>query len=88
MKKIINAPADFVDEMLEGLCVAHPEYYAQPAPRVITPARVALAKLESSRAAVRATFQSLPATLVRGYSMQQQSETCLRRPLQPKLKRP
>jgi phosphoenolpyruvate---glycerone phosphotransferase subunit DhaK len=39
LKKIINAPADFVDEMLEGLCVAHPEYYAQPAPRVITRAR-------------------------------------------------
>jgi dihydroxyacetone kinase-like protein len=35
MKKILNAPADYVDEMLAGLCMAHPEYYAQPEPRVI-----------------------------------------------------
>lgn len=28
MKKILNAPADYVDEMLEGLTVAHPEHYA------------------------------------------------------------
>ncbi len=35
MKKILNAPADYVDEMLEGLCLAHPEYYAQPERRVI-----------------------------------------------------
>ncbi|MEM6942165.1 MAG: dihydroxyacetone kinase subunit DhaK [Pseudomonadota bacterium] len=28
MKKILNAPADYVDEMLEGLCAAHPEHYA------------------------------------------------------------
>jgi dihydroxyacetone kinase-like protein len=25
MKKIINAPGDYVDEMLEGLCLAHPQ---------------------------------------------------------------
>lgn len=25
MKKLINAPADYVDEMLEGLCLAHPD---------------------------------------------------------------
>jgi dihydroxyacetone kinase-like protein len=36
MKKILNAPADYVDEMLVGLCLAHPEHYAQPEPRVIT----------------------------------------------------
>ena len=36
MKKILNNPVDYVDEMLVGLCLAHPEYYAQPAPRVIT----------------------------------------------------
>ena len=36
MKKILNAPADYVDEMLAGLCLAHPEYYTQPEPRVIT----------------------------------------------------
>jgi dihydroxyacetone kinase-like protein len=29
MKKILNAPFAFVDEMLEGLCLAHPEYYKQ-----------------------------------------------------------
>jgi phosphoenolpyruvate---glycerone phosphotransferase subunit DhaK len=39
MKKIMNAPVDFVDEMLDGLCSAHPEYYAQPDRRVITRAR-------------------------------------------------
>lgn len=27
MKKILNAPADYVDEMLEGLCAAHPESF-------------------------------------------------------------
>ena len=29
MKKILNEPFAFVDEMLEGLCLAHPEYYKQ-----------------------------------------------------------
>ncbi len=29
MKKILNDPANYVDEMLEGLCAAHPEYYRQ-----------------------------------------------------------
>jgi len=27
MKKILNNPTDYVDEMLDGLCRAHPEYY-------------------------------------------------------------
>ncbi|QCO00082.1 dihydroxyacetone kinase subunit DhaK (plasmid) [Azospirillum argentinense] len=27
MKKILNNPADYVDEMLDGLCAAHPESY-------------------------------------------------------------
>jgi phosphoenolpyruvate---glycerone phosphotransferase subunit DhaK len=36
MKKILNDPASYVDEMLEGLCAAHPAFYAQPVPRVIT----------------------------------------------------
>ena len=35
MKKVMNAPVDFVDEMLEGLCAAHPHYFAQPEKRVI-----------------------------------------------------
>ena len=35
MKKILNKPADYVDEMLEGLVAAHPEYYALPEARVI-----------------------------------------------------
>lgn len=29
MKKILNDPANYVDEMLEGLVAAHPEYYRQ-----------------------------------------------------------
>lgn len=35
MKKILNQPADYVDEMLEGLIAAHPEIYAQPVRRVV-----------------------------------------------------
>jgi len=37
MKKILNEPYAYVDEMLAGLCLAHPEYYRQtgPAGRVI-----------------------------------------------------
>lgn len=35
MKKILNDPAHYVDEMLEGLVAAHPEVYARPHPRVI-----------------------------------------------------
>ena len=35
MKKILNDPAAYVDEMLEGMVAAHPEIYAQPEPRVI-----------------------------------------------------
>jgi len=29
MKKILNQPFTYVDEMLEGLCAAHPDYYRQ-----------------------------------------------------------
>ncbi|MTJ83108.1 MAG: dihydroxyacetone kinase subunit DhaK [Telmatospirillum sp.] len=35
MKKILNSPETYVDEMLEGLCAAHPQYYQQPESRVI-----------------------------------------------------
>ena len=35
MKKILNGAADYVDEMLEGLVAAHPQYYALPEARVI-----------------------------------------------------
>ncbi len=35
MKKILNDPVAYVDEMLEGMCAAHPEFYAQPEARVI-----------------------------------------------------
>jgi dihydroxyacetone kinase-like protein len=35
MKKVMNNPVDYVDEMLEGLCAAHPRYFAQPERRVI-----------------------------------------------------
>lgn len=27
VKKVLNSPSAFVDEMLEGLCAAHPQYY-------------------------------------------------------------
>lgn len=36
MKKILNNPAAYVDEMLIGMCAAHPEFYIQPEPRVIS----------------------------------------------------
>ena len=36
MKKLLNKPDDYVDEMLEGLIAAHPEIYARPVPRVVT----------------------------------------------------
>ncbi len=32
MKKILNEPTRYVDEMLEGLCAAHPENYRQAGP--------------------------------------------------------
>jgi len=35
MKKILNNPDDYVDEMLEGMCAAHPQIYHQPVRRVI-----------------------------------------------------
>ncbi len=33
MKKILNEPFAYVDEMLEGFCAAHPEYYRQTGPQ-------------------------------------------------------
>lgn len=36
MKKLLNRPDDYVDEMLEGMIAAHPEIYAQPVPRVVS----------------------------------------------------
>lgn len=30
MKKILNSPHAYVDEMLDGLCRAHPQYYVRP----------------------------------------------------------
>lgn len=39
MKKILNDPSDYVDEMLDGLCAAHPEYFIQPEHRVIVRAK-------------------------------------------------
>ncbi len=45
MKKILNDPFRYVDEMLEGLCAAHPQYYRQRGPhgRVIARAGGAVA---------------------------------------------
>ncbi|HUW14342.1 MAG TPA: dihydroxyacetone kinase subunit DhaK, partial [Anaerolineae bacterium] len=45
MKKILNDPFHYVDEMLEGLCAAHPQYYQQRGPhgRVIARAGGAVA---------------------------------------------
>ena len=36
MKKILNKPEDYVDEMLDGLVAAHPDIYAGRERRVIT----------------------------------------------------
>jgi dihydroxyacetone kinase-like protein len=33
VKKILNEPFAYVDEMLEGFCAAHPEYYRQTGPQ-------------------------------------------------------
>ena len=33
MKKILNEPFAYVDEMLEGFCAAHPEHYRQTGPQ-------------------------------------------------------
>ena len=35
MKKILNDPKNYVEEMLEGMCFAHPQFYSQPEPHVI-----------------------------------------------------
>jgi dihydroxyacetone kinase-like protein len=35
MKKVMNKPVDYVDEMLDGLCAAHPKHFVQPDRRVI-----------------------------------------------------
>lgn len=32
MKKILNSPSTYVDDMLDGLCSAHPEYYKRTGP--------------------------------------------------------
>ncbi|MEM7108176.1 MAG: dihydroxyacetone kinase subunit DhaK, partial [Bacteroidota bacterium] len=41
MKRILNKPEDYVNEMLLGLCAAHPEYYRASGPqgRVISRSR-------------------------------------------------
>ncbi|HEX2020815.1 MAG TPA: dihydroxyacetone kinase subunit DhaK [Aurantimonas sp.] len=43
MKKILNDPGHYVDEMLEGFTAAHPEFYAQLERRVIARAGGAVA---------------------------------------------
>jgi dihydroxyacetone kinase-like protein len=39
MKKILNEPRNYVDETIDGLVAAHPQFYAQPERRVITRAQ-------------------------------------------------
>lgn len=36
MKKILDEPARYVDDMLAGMTAAHPEIYAEPSPRIVT----------------------------------------------------
>ena len=43
MKKVMNNPVDYVDELLDGLCAAHPNYFVQPEKRVIARAGGAIA---------------------------------------------
>ncbi len=43
MKKVMNSADTYVDEMLDGLCAAHPQYFAKPERRVITRAGGAVA---------------------------------------------
>jgi dihydroxyacetone kinase-like protein len=43
MKKVMNKAVDYVDEMLDGLCQAHPTYFTQPDERVIARAGGAIA---------------------------------------------
>lgn len=45
MKKILNNPADYVDEMLEGLTAAHPEFY-----RLVGETKRAVARATPGRA--------------------------------------
>jgi dihydroxyacetone kinase-like protein len=35
MKKLLNEPAAYVDEMLDGLCAAHPQWYRRASRRVV-----------------------------------------------------
>ncbi len=74
MKKILNKPADYVDEMLAGLCLAHPEYYTQPEPRVITRAGGATeGKVGSLPAVAPAICRSSRAMSARGCSTARRS---------------
>lgn len=43
MKKLLNDPGLYVDEMLDGLCAAHPHYFRRlgESGRVIAPAKAA-----------------------------------------------
>src|SRR5215475_9858237 len=40
MKKILNDPSDYVDETLDGLCLAYPTYYKRTAPEARVIVRV------------------------------------------------
>ena len=63
MKKIINDPAKYVTEMLEGLCAAHPEYYQQVGPQgriIVRPEAPIAGKVGIVTGVARDTSRSLP----------------------------
>jgi len=64
MKKILNDPYQYVDEMLAGLCSAHPELYRQAgeAGRVIARSEKKTEKLELSAEEVPGIFRFSPVT--------------------------
>jgi len=76
MKKILNDPENFVNEMLKGLCAAHPEYYQQTGPQgrvMLDLKRRSRVRSASSQVAARDIFRSSQVMWEKDCSMQQQS---------------
>ena len=84
MKKILNDPADYVDEMLDGLVAAHPEYLPparrQPPGHRARGAGPRRQGRRSSPAAAPGTCRSSPATSARACSTPAPSATSSPRP--------